>query len=134
VRSDPDKVRQILINLAGNAVKFTDRGEVRIAVESRGDEARITVSDTGPGISGDDLERLFRPFEQLQGGFAREHGGTGLGLYLSQRYAALLEGRIEVSSAPGEGSSFSLVLPRSLGGEAAGEAAARGETRVVDAG
>jgi signal transduction histidine kinase len=134
VRSDPDKVRQILINLAGNAVKFTDEGEVRIAVESRGDEARITVSDTGPGISGDDLERLFRPFEQLQGGFAREHGGTGLGLYLSQRYAALLEGRIEVSSTPGEGSSFALVLPRSLGNDTAGEAAARGETPVMDAG
>lgn len=134
VRSDPDKVRQIVINLAGNAVKFTDAGEVRIAVESRGDENRITVSDTGPGIAPDDLERLFRPFEQLRGGFAREHGGTGLGLYLSRRYASLLEGRIEVSSAPGEGSSFALVLPRFQSGEAAADPAEQAGEPAVDAG
>ncbi|MBV9775219.1 MAG: GAF domain-containing protein [Gemmatimonadetes bacterium] len=111
VPTDADKVRQILINLAGNAVKFTDRGEVRIRVEARGDKVVLAVADTGPGIEAADRERLFRPFEQLESGFSRAHGGTGLGLYLSGRYAALIGGRIELSSEPGRGSTFALVLP-----------------------
>jgi signal transduction histidine kinase/uncharacterized membrane protein len=111
VPTDPDKVRQILINLAGNAVKFTERGEVRIRVEVRGAEVALAVADTGPGISPRDQVRLFRPFEQLQSGFSRSHEGTGLGLYLSGRYAALVGGRIEVESQPGRGSVFTLVLP-----------------------
>lgn len=112
VPTDPDKVRQILINLAGNAVKFTEHGEVRIRVEGRNGEVMLTISDTGPGIPKEDQERLFRPFEQLQAGLSRPHGGTGLGLYLSSQYARLIGGRIEVRSQPGEGSEFSLVLPR----------------------
>ncbi|HEV2146686.1 MAG TPA: CHASE domain-containing protein [Longimicrobiaceae bacterium] len=111
VPTDADKVRQIVINLAGNAVKFTERGEVRIQVEVRGGEVAIAVADTGPGISSRDQARLFRPFEQLQSGFSRSHEGTGLGLYLSGRYAALIGGRIEVESQPGRGSVFTLVLP-----------------------
>jgi signal transduction histidine kinase/sensor domain CHASE-containing protein len=116
VRTDPDKVRQILINLAGNAVKFTERGEVRLRVMRRDAEdgegqAVVRVADTGPGISEGDRERLFRPFEQLESGLSRRHGGTGLGLYLSGQYAHLIGGRIEVRSRPGEGSVFSLVLP-----------------------
>jgi protein-histidine pros-kinase len=113
VPTDPDKVRQIVINLAGNAVKFTDTGEVRIAVQERDDEVVLTVSDSGPGIARQDQERLFQPFEQLQTGFTRAHGGTGLGLYLSGRLAEILGGRIEVESEVGRGSAFSLVLPRS---------------------
>ncbi|HEX2190525.1 MAG TPA: ATP-binding protein [Longimicrobiaceae bacterium] len=113
VPTDADKVRQILINLAGNAVKFTERGEVRIRVEPRDGEVVLAVADTGPGIAPRDRARLFRPFEQLQSGFSRAHEGTGLGLYLSGRYAALIGGRIEVESEPGRGSVFSLVLPRS---------------------
>jgi signal transduction histidine kinase len=112
VRTDPDKVRQVLINLAGNAVKFTDEGEVRITVRGDDDEAVLSVADTGPGISREDRGRLFRPFEQLASGFSRPHGGTGLGLYLCGRYASMIGGRIEVDSTPGEGSTFSLVLPR----------------------
>jgi signal transduction histidine kinase len=111
LRSDPDKIRQILINLAGNAVKFTERGRISIRAERRDGELSITVEDTGAGISPDDQARLFRPFEQLETGLSRRHGGTGLGLYLSRRYADLLGGRIEVDSRPGEGSRFSLVLP-----------------------
>jgi signal transduction histidine kinase len=116
--SDPDKIRQILINLAGNAVKFTEKGTVSIQAERAPGEVLITVADTGTGISPDDQERLFRPFEQLETGLSRRHGGTGLGLYLSSRYADLLGGRIEVDSRPGEGSRFSLVLPdEGVGGD-----------------
>jgi signal transduction histidine kinase/HAMP domain-containing protein len=111
VPTDPDKVRQIVINLAGNAVKFTDEGSVRISVERRGEEMVLAVADTGPGIERRDRARLFRPFEQLETGFSRSHGGTGLGLYLSGEYARLVGGRIEVESEPGKGSTFSLVLP-----------------------
>ncbi|HLM67069.1 MAG TPA: ATP-binding protein, partial [Longimicrobium sp.] len=111
VRTDPDKVRQILINLAGNAVKFTDAGEVRIRVAPQGDGVALSVRDTGPGIAAEDQERVFRPFEQLHTGFARPHGGTGLGLYLSGQYARMLGGTIEVTSEPGQGSTFTLVLP-----------------------
>ncbi|HEX7240552.1 MAG TPA: GAF domain-containing protein, partial [Longimicrobiaceae bacterium] len=120
VPTDPDKVRQILINLAGNAVKFTERGDVWVRVAARDDEVVLSVEDTGPGIAPKDRERLFRPFEQLHSGFSRAHGGTGLGLYLSGRYAALVGGRIEVRSEPGKGSEFALVLPR--GGPPAGDA------------
>ena len=120
VTSDIDKVRQIVVNLAGNAVKFTDRGEVRIALsvtgtsadDSSGEprEVRFAVHDTGAGISPDDLRRLFRPFAQVDTGLTRRHGGTGLGLYISQRLAQLLGGRLDVESALGVGSTFTLVL------------------------
>jgi signal transduction histidine kinase len=109
--SDVDKVRQILINLAGNAVKFTDFGEVRIELERRTGEIRFTVRDTGIGIAKRDVERLFRPFAQLDAGLTRRHGGTGLGLYISRELADLLGGRIEFESNQGEGSVFRLVLP-----------------------
>jgi signal transduction histidine kinase len=119
--SDVDKVRQIIVNLAGNAVKFTDHGEVRIGWSElfvpRGDEVELRrevsfrVTDTGPGIAPEDAPRLFRPFLQLDAGLTRRHGGTGLGLYISQRLAQLLGGRIEVESELGVGSTFTLTLP-----------------------
>lgn len=119
--SDIDKVRQIIVNLAGNAVKFTDEGEIRIAwgevAGANGDvadgarEVRFRVTDTGPGIGPEDARRLFRPFFQLDAGLTRRHGGTGLGLYISQRLAQLLGGRIDVESELGVGSTFTLALP-----------------------
>ena len=109
--TDIDKARQILVNLAGNAIKFTERGEVRLAVSQLGDEVRFAVSDTGIGISQSDMQRLFRPFTQLDSGLTRKHGGTGLGLYIAHRLAGLLRGRIEVSSKTGAGSTFTLALP-----------------------
>lgn len=109
--SDVDKVRQILINLAGNAVKFTDLGEVRIELQRRPGEVVFNVRDTGIGIAKRDVERLFRPFAQLDAGLTRRHGGTGLGLYISRSLAELLGGRIEFESNQGEGSVFRLVLP-----------------------
>ncbi|HEU4993234.1 MAG TPA: ATP-binding protein [Gemmatimonadaceae bacterium] len=110
--TDADKARQILVNLAGNAIKFTERGEVRLSLSTEDDEVRFSVSDTGIGIANSDLQRLFRPFSQLDSGLTRRHGGTGLGLYISQRFARLLGGRIEVESEVGKGSTFTLVLPR----------------------
>ena len=119
--SDIDKIRQIIVNLAGNAVKFTDQGEVRIAlseIHSSGEtegqerrEVRFAIVDTGAGIAPEDARRLFRPFSQLDAGLTRRHGGTGLGLYISQRLAQLLGGRIDVESELGAGSTFSLAIP-----------------------
>jgi signal transduction histidine kinase len=110
--TDCDKLRQILVNLAGNAVKFTERGTVRVAVEDADGVARFAVHDTGIGISADDLRRLFQPFSQLDAGLTRRHGGTGLGLYIAHRLARLLGGRIDVASELGRGSVFTLTIPR----------------------
>ena len=109
--SDVDKVRQILINLAGNAVKFTDAGEVRLELERRNGDVVFTVRDTGIGIARRDLGRLFRPFAQLDTTLTRRHGGTGLGLYIARGLAELLGGKIEVVSELAKGSAFALVLP-----------------------
>jgi signal transduction histidine kinase len=110
--TDIDKARQIIVNLVGNAIKFTEKGEVRVGVTQEGEEVRFAVCDTGIGIAAADIQRLFRPFTQLDSGLTRRHGGTGLGLYISQRLAGLLRGRIEVESSAGKGSTFTLVLPR----------------------
>ena len=109
--SDIDKARQILVNLLGNAVKFTDEGTVSIRLSRGKSTVRIAVADTGIGIPQEELSRLFRPFAQVDTGLTRRHGGTGLGLYISRRLAALLHGHIEVQSRPGLGSTFTVVLP-----------------------
>ena len=109
--TDGEKIRQILINLVGNAVKFTDRGRVSVLVERRNGEIELRVQDTGIGIADFDRPRLFQPFTQLDSGLTRRHGGTGLGLYNSSRLAQLLGGRIEVASTPGVGSTFTLIVP-----------------------
>jgi signal transduction histidine kinase len=109
--ADVDKARQIIVNLGSNAIKFTQKGEVRLAASRDGDEVRFAVSDTGIGIEQADQQRLFRPFTQLDSGLTRRHGGTGLGLYIAYRLAHLLGGRIELASEPGKGSTFTLVLP-----------------------
>jgi signal transduction histidine kinase len=111
VTSDMDKVRQIVVNLAGNAVKFTDGGRIRVTAERAPGEIRFRVEDSGIGIAPEDLPRLFQPFAQLDAGLTRRHGGTGLGLFISHRLARLIGGRIEVQSSPGEGSTFTLVVP-----------------------
>jgi CheY-like chemotaxis protein/anti-sigma regulatory factor (Ser/Thr protein kinase) len=108
-------IRQILLNLVGNAVKFTEQGGVHVAVSAvpagpRDVEIRVAVRDTGCGIEPPLLARLFEPFTQSDASHTRSHGGTGLGLSISQRLAMLLGGRIEVASEVGRGSVFTLVL------------------------
>jgi signal transduction histidine kinase len=109
--SDIDKARQLLVNLLGNAVKFTDAGTVTLQLSRSGHSVRADITDTGIGIPADELPRLFRPFAQVDTGLTRRHGGTGLGLYISRRLATMLGGHIEVSSTVGKGSTFSVVLP-----------------------
>lgn len=108
--SDVDKIRQILVNLAGNAVKFTDHGLVRLVLSRRDNDVSFAVTDTGIGIARRDFDRLFKPFAQLDTTLTRRHGGTGLGLYISNGLAELLGGRIEVESEQGKGSAFTLIL------------------------
>ncbi|HTN51245.1 MAG TPA: ATP-binding protein [Anaeromyxobacter sp.] len=111
--TDAQKLRQILLNLASNAAKFTERGEVAIRAEPEGEGgARIAVADTGCGIAEEDLPRLFVPFGQLDDAHTKSHEGTGLGLVVTRSLAALLGGRISVASRRGEGSTFTVHLPR----------------------
>ncbi|SFH57727.1 PAS domain-containing protein [Planctomicrobium piriforme] len=113
IQTDPKRLRQILVNLIGNAVKFTERGDVRLVVRYAEEDAKLSfdVVDTGIGISPDQMSRLFRPFTQGDMSVARQYEGTGLGLSISRRLAQMLGGEIEVDSALGTGSTFRLVLP-----------------------
>jgi PAS domain S-box-containing protein len=113
VRTDAGMVRQVLANLLGNAVKFTATGGVSVRLRREAAEAvLLEVSDTGPGIAPELRERIFEPFFQVDPSTTRAQGGVGLGLALSREYARLLGGELTVRSRPGEGSTFSLRLPR----------------------
>ena len=137
---DPGLVRQVLLNLAGNAVKFTDEGEVAIVarVLSPGDDevtVELQVRDTGPGIAPDALTDMFEPFVQVDASAERRHGGTGLGLAISDRLVRLMRGTLDVQSTLGEGTVFTVALPLACaaGGEVAapappGPAPAEGST------
>ncbi len=109
IRTDPTRLRQILFNLVDNAIKFTERGSVRVALErGPGETLRVHVADTGIGIAPEQIDRIFRPFEQADASTARRFGGSGLGLDISRRLARMLGGEITVRSTPGRGSTFSL--------------------------
>ena len=110
--ADPIKLKQMLLNLVSNAIKFTANGG-RVSIQTRQVESwiEVAVADTGIGIAGTDLERLFVEFQQLDSGHGRQQEGTGLGLALTKRFAELHGGEVTVQSAPGQGSTFTLRLP-----------------------
>ncbi|TAL18413.1 response regulator [bacterium] len=118
--SDMERVRQILTNLMGNAVKFTERGEVEVRLSQKDGFVLFSVRDTGIGIEARDMAFIFDEFRQVDGSTTRRHEGTGLGLAICQKLARLLGGHIAVESQPGEGSTFVLYLP--LGEPPSGEA------------
>lgn len=129
------KLRQVLINLLGNAVKFTETGQVSLSVEAAGPErVRFTVSDTGPGIPPEKLDAVFEPFRQEEEGI--RHGGTGLGLAITKAYVELMGGVLAVSSVVGEGSTFffDLELPHGTEEDAPDEAAALSRVRRLTPG
>lgn len=111
VYSDEAKVVQILLNLVGNAVKFTAHGRVDVLVSTGDNHVEIVVQDTGPGIADEDLPLLFEPFRQLEQSKRRHHEGTGLGLYMCRKLAAMLGATLDVRSTIGVGTTFVLRLP-----------------------
>jgi two-component system sensor histidine kinase/response regulator len=111
VRGDPDRIRQVLVNLLNNAIKFTARGSVVLRVtadqaDASGVMARFSVTDTGVGVPAERMDRLFKAFSQADASITRTHGGTGLGLAISKRLAELMGGSVGVESEPGRGSTF----------------------------
>lgn len=110
--TDPARLRQIVLILAGNATKYTDAGRVEIRARKEGDDLVIEVTDTGQGIPERRLEYIFQPFSRVDESRTRVTTGTGLGLAIARRLAKLLGGEVRVSSAVGVGSTFWLTLPR----------------------
>jgi signal transduction histidine kinase len=108
---DGRRLTQVLINLVGNAIKFTDAGEVAIKAEALNGSFHVSVRDTGPGISAADQARLFQEFQQADNAITRKKGGTGLGLAISKRIIEMHGGKIWVESQPGQGSTFTFTLP-----------------------
>jgi len=130
VIGDEARLRQILVHLGTNAVKFTERGEVRLALEAPQAapgtaQLRFTVTDSGIGMTSEQIGKLFAPFVQLDAESTRRRGGTGLGLYIARQFAQLMGGSLEVQSKPGQGSSFELRVPlRAVPGAVSPQAAA----------
>jgi signal transduction histidine kinase len=110
-RGDGRRLTQVLINLVGNAIKFTDAGEVAVKAEAHNGSFHVSVRDTGPGISSADQARLFQEFQQADNAITKKKGGTGLGLAISKRIIEMHGGRIWVESQPGQGSIFAFTLP-----------------------
>jgi signal transduction histidine kinase len=111
--SDGGKIRQIVTNLVGNAVKFTDTGQVTVFVNAAApDRVELQVRDTGPGIPENQVEEVFQPFVQADSSLTRKKGGSGLGLAVCRRLARLLGGDVTLETAPGQGCTFTLSLPR----------------------
>jgi two-component system, sensor histidine kinase ChiS len=115
VDADPNRLQQVLLNLVGNAAKYTHDGEIVVSTARDGANVVVTVRDTGIGIDPDKLERIFKSFEQGDGSASRRYGGTGLGLTIARELVELHGGTITVSSEPGQGSAFAFTMPVSAG-------------------
>ena len=117
IHTDGDRLRQVIVNLLGNAVKFTENGSIRIGVsflpQWRPDQSAVSVdvTDTGIGIRREALANLFQPFTQAESSTTRKYGGTGLGLAISHQIVTALGGELTVRSTPGEGSTFTITIP-----------------------
>lgn len=113
IKADRRAVKQIFFNLLGNAIKFSKQegGIVTVSVKKEGDMVKISVSDTGIGIKGEDMPRLFQEYEQLDSGISRKYEGTGLGLAITKHLVELHGGKIWAESIAGEGSKFTFLLP-----------------------
>jgi signal transduction histidine kinase len=112
IRNDRQKVKQILLNLLSNALKFTHHGSITMAARAGRDKTlQLSVTDTGIGIAAADHERIFEDFRQLDNSPTRAYGGTGLGLSICRRLAQMLDGKLTVQSQVGRGSMFTLHLP-----------------------
>jgi GAF domain-containing protein/DNA-binding response OmpR family regulator len=123
IYSDQDKIKQIVLNLLSNAAKFTHEGKITLAVEKCDEDTiRISVSDSGIGISEEALSRIFDEFQQADTSTTRQYGGTGLGLAISRNLARLLGGDLTATSEPGKGSTFSLTIPMQYGKKATARA------------
>lgn len=140
MRGVPSRLKQVLHNLVGNAVKFTDQGQVTLQIEAltrpgQPLQARFSVSDTGIGMDADTIARIFDPFSQADESIARRYGGTGLGLTICRRLTELMNGTIEVESALGQGSCFTVTLPMKvpLGAVVPADAPARATCLTRDA-
>jgi signal transduction histidine kinase len=121
VIADAMRIRQVLMNLVGNAIKFTERGSVEIRVDWKPVGASegiytLAVKDSGIGIPPDKLEAIFEKFTQVDGSMTRTYGGTGLGLTIVRQLMELMSGTVSVESRLGEGSTFRVVLPLAVGG------------------
>jgi len=112
IKADQRRLEQVLLNLVGNAIKFTEKGSVNIACESDGPNLIVRVTDTGIGIREEDMEKVFKTFSQIDSGISRKQEGTGLGLSISKRLVQLMNGRIWVESVFGSGSTFSFSIPK----------------------
>jgi signal transduction histidine kinase len=110
-RGDERRIAQVLLNLVGNAIKFTEKGEVAIAASATNGSFNIAVRDTGPGISAADQVKIFEEFHQADNSATKTKGGTGLGLSIAKRIVEMHGGRIWVESSPGSGATFSVSLP-----------------------
>ncbi len=111
VDADENRVEQILHNLIGNAIKFTERGHVTVTARVQDKAAEITVADSGCGIDSNEIDRIFLPFEQVEDSMTRHHGGTGLGLAVVKKLVELHGGKVHVKSQPNHGSQFTFTLP-----------------------
>jgi signal transduction histidine kinase len=111
-RGDERRLTQVLLNLVGNAIKFTDKGSVAINAAAKDGQFEIAVVDTGPGIKPEDRARIFEEFQQVDDTNTRKKGGTGLGLAISRRIVEMHGGRIEVDSTLGQGSTFRVIIPQ----------------------